>query len=104
MDILDIPLHLLRQDSEATDWIFERMIQRFAEYRDTLASRERYIWDHRIYPIDYENPLSLKLLSQILCVSKQRIHQLESRITKNLYWFLTYQPQSYEGNCSIPRK
>ena len=59
--------------------------QAFAEYRETLDTRDKAIWDQRLQA---EDPVRLEDLGNEFGVSKERVRQLEVRIKKRLKSFL----------------
>ena len=59
----------------------------FGRFRETLAERDRRIWDGRLQ--SEGEPLRLEDLGDEFGVSKERVRQLEVRIKKQLKAFLT---------------
>jgi len=60
----------------------------------TLETRDRRIWDSRIYT---DAPLTLAQLSAELEISRERVRQLQARITSRFRTFL-----SNESACDTP--
>ena len=66
----------------------EKLKKKLQQFRATLNEREKVIWDKRLVA---ENPVSLQAIGDKFKISRERVRQIEQRITKKLKKFLVSQ-------------
>lgn len=87
-----IPSEEIGVDEQLAD--FERrelLKEKLAEFRTTLPEKERFIFDNRLMA---EEPLTLQEIGDIYGISRERVRQIQVRITKKIK---TYLQEEIEG-------
>ena len=73
------------------------LLKKLAEYRETLSGKELDIFDNRIMA---ENPLTLQELGDKYHISRERVRQIQERITLNIKKWLTEEIPNFEEDFS----
>ncbi len=66
----------------------EKLKEKLRQFRETLSERERIIWDKRMIA---EQPASLQSIGDKFNISRERVRQIENKITEKLKRFLASQ-------------
>jgi len=62
-----------------------KLKSKFEVFRNSLNDREKYLWDNRLVA---ETPVSLQEIGDKFNITRERVRQIESRITEKLKKFL----------------
>ena len=73
------------------------LLQKLAEYRETLSGKELDIFDNRIMA---EKPLTLQELGDRYHISRERVRQIQERIVKNIKEWLIEEIPDFEEDFS----
>ncbi len=73
------------------------LLKKLAEYREKLSGKELDIFDNRIMA---ENPLTLQELGDKYHISRERVRQIQERITLNIKKWLTEEIPNFEEDFS----
>jgi RNA polymerase sigma-32 factor len=79
----------LLSDSQSRELLSEKL----KEFRKTLSGKEADIFDNRIMS---ENPLTLRELGDKYDISRERVRQIQERITKNIEGWLRERIPDFE--------
>ncbi len=89
-----IPSDEIAVDDQLAD--FERkeiLEEKLASFRTTLPEKERFIFDNRLMA---EEPLTLQEIGNIFGISRERVRQIQVRITKRIKVYLQEEIQNIE--------
>ncbi len=73
------------------------LLKKLAEYREKLSGKELDIFDNRIMA---ENPLTLQALGDKYHISRERVRQIQERITLSIKKWLTEEIPNFEEDFS----
>lgn len=89
-----IPSDEIGADEQLAD--FERrelLKEKLAEFRTTLPEKERFIFDNRLMA---EEPLTLQEIGDVYGISRERVRQIQVRITKKIKAYLQEEIEGIE--------
>jgi RNA polymerase sigma-32 factor len=89
-----IPSDEIGADDQLAD--FERkeiLTQKLASFRTTLPEKERFIFDNRLMA---EEPLTLQEIGDLYGISRERVRQIQVRITKKIKTYLQEEIEDIE--------
>ncbi|MGD8370262.1 MAG: RNA polymerase factor sigma-32 [Syntrophobacterales bacterium] len=89
-----IPSDEIGADDQLAD--FERkeiLTQKLASFRTTLPEKERFIFDNRLLA---EEPLTLQEIGDLYGISRERVRQIQVRITKKIKTYLQEEIEDIE--------
>ena len=89
-----IPSDEIGADEQLAD--FERreiLKEKLAEFRTTLPKKERFIFDNRLIA---EEPLTLQEIGDVYGISRERVRQIQVRITKKIKAYLQEEIEGIE--------
>jgi len=89
-----IPSDEIAADEQLAD--FERkeiLTQKLASFRTTLPEKERFIFDNRLMA---EDPLTLQEIGDLYGISRERVRQIQVRITKKIKTYLQEEIEDIE--------
>lgn len=93
-----IPSDEIGADEQLAD--FERreiLKEKLAEFRTTLPKKERFIFDNRLMA---EEPLTLQEIGDVYGISRERVRQIQVRITKKIKAYLQEEIEGIEDMYS----
>jgi RNA polymerase sigma-32 factor len=89
-----IPSEDIGADEQLAD--FERrelLKEKLASFRTTLPEKERFIFDHRLMA---EDPMTLQEIGDVYGISRERVRQIQVRITKKIKTYLQAEIEGIE--------
>ena len=87
-----IPSDEVAADDQLADYERQELLkQKLASFRTTLPEKEQFIFDHRLMA---EDPMTLQEIGDVYGISRERVRQIQVRITKKIK---TYLQEEIEG-------
>ena len=89
-----IPSDDIGADEQLAD--FERrelLKEKLASFRTTLPEKEQFIFDHRLMA---EDPMTLQEIGDVYGISRERVRQIQVRITKKIKTYLQAEIEGIE--------
>jgi RNA polymerase sigma-32 factor len=71
----------------------ELLKEKLASFRTTLPEKERFIFDHRLMA---EDPMTLQEIGDVYGISRERVRQIQVRITKKIKTYLQAEIEGIE--------